>query len=376
LLNFSARPVRVEVDSQNKLLSLKLLWTSDRNQFTTLEIERRAEAADTDSSNSLNLLNVSNTSNETRGSNTSQPRGVTSARARTHTNSGKLFVLKQSTSPLHSSVRYASAVIQTSLFAASDAAQIPDSVAAQLAEVFASDIDFHRTLQKGDHFSLLYEALDADGEFMGYGKLLGAEFVSAGVAHHAIFFKERGTKVGSYFNLKGQSLRRPYLAAPLRFSRITSGYKMRFHPILQTWKAHKGIDYAAPTGTPVHTVGKGVIRTAGFLNGLGNVVFVDHGNAQTTVYAHLSAIKVKVGQSVEQGELIGLVGETGWATGPHLHFEFRIHDQYRDPSTIARQSTTIQLSARAKTEFDQQATSFLVQLGRNSGTNDAVALAQ
>ena len=145
---------------------------------------------------------------------------------------------------------------------------------------------------------------------------------------------------------------------------------MRFHPILQTWKAHKGIDYSAPIGTPVHTVGKGVVRVAGYMNGLGNVVFVDHSNSQTTVYAHLNQFKVKAGQTVEQGQLIGTVGETGWATGPHLHFEFRISDQYKDPSTIARQSVPIVLSGAAKALFDKQAQEFLIQIGSTANSGD------
>lgn len=334
LLGKSSRPVKVEVDSQNKLLSLKLIWSTSESTYTLMELTRQASPE----SEAIN--------------------------------SNSVFQLHQSILPLHTTVRFASARIQTSLFAATDAAQIPDSVAAQLAEVFASEIDFHRTLQKGDHFTLLYEALDADGEPMGYGKLLGAEFVSAGVAHRAMYFKDKGASEGNYFNLKGQSLKRTYLAAPLKFSRITSGYKMRFHPILQTWKAHKGIDYSAPIGTPVHTVGKGVVRVAGYMNGLGNVVFVDHSNSQTTVYAHLNQFKVKAGQTVEQGQLIGTVGETGWATGPHLHFEFRISDQYKDPSTIARQSVPIVLSGAAKALFDKQAQEFLIQIGSTGNSGD------
>jgi murein DD-endopeptidase MepM/ murein hydrolase activator NlpD len=152
---------------------------------------------------------------------------------------------------------------------------------------------------------------------------------------------------------------------------------MRFHPILQTWKAHKGIDYAAPTGTAVHTVGKGVVKSAGWINGLGNVVFVDHGNSQTTVYAHLSEISVRPAQVIEQGQKIGAVGDTGWATGPHLHFEFRINDQYKDPSTIARQSTPIVLSKSALADFNQQASAIRLQLSRNNNDiDDPISLNQ
>jgi murein DD-endopeptidase MepM/ murein hydrolase activator NlpD len=150
--------------------------------------------------------------------------------------------------------------------------------------------------------------------------VLSAEFVNNGKTHQAFWFKEAGAKVGGYFNADGVSLRRAYLASPLAFSRMTSGFKMRFHPILQTWRAHLGVDYAAPTGTPVRSVGQGIVDVAGNQGGFGNVVMVKHAGGQTTVYAHLSRINVKRGQSVAQGQTLGLVGATGWATGPHLHF--------------------------------------------------------
>jgi murein DD-endopeptidase MepM/ murein hydrolase activator NlpD len=397
LLGKSSRPVRVEVDAQDKLLSLKVLWASSERTYTVLELTKQvgvqgAQNTDTGAINPINAINATAVTSATAatylapalvsstGTENSNPTSSISSKSFTqHTRlkPASPYQLQQNTLPLHVSVRFASAKIKTSLFAATDSAQIPDSIAAQLADVFASEIDFHRSLQKGDRFSLLYEALDADGESMGYGKLLGVEFVSAGVVHQAMYFKESGAREGNYFNLKGQTLKRPYLAAPLKFSRITSGYKMRMHPIWQTWKAHKGIDYAAPTGSPVHTVGKGVVRSAGWMNGLGNVVFVDHSNSQTTVYAHLSQFKVKTGQTVEQGQVIGAVGETGWTTGPHLHFEFRVNDQYRDPSTIARQSTPIVLSSASRALFDKQAAAFLSQLSaRGDATEEQVSFAQ
>jgi len=344
LLGKSGRPIRAEVDEQNRVLSLKVLWAQNETNYSELELFRK------------------NTSIEPESYTTSA--------------SAPGLELQQQTHPLHVSVRSATALIQTSLFAATDLARVPDSIAAQMADLFAGEIDFHHSIHKGDHFTILYEALDADGEPMGYGKIIAAEFVNNGVAHQAMFFQETGSKEGNYFNLKGQSLKRTYLAAPLKFSRITSGYKMRFHPILQTWKAHKGVDYAAPTGTPVHTVGKGVIRSAGWMNGLGNVVFVDHGNSQTTVYAHLNQINVRTAQSVDQGQVIGTVGETGWATGPHLHFEFRINDQYKDPTTIARQSVPIVLSKTALAEFNQQASAIRNQISRSSTEDERISLAQ
>jgi murein DD-endopeptidase MepM/ murein hydrolase activator NlpD len=141
----------------------------------------------------------------------------------------------------------------------------------------------------------------------------------------------------------------------MAFSRMSSGFKMRFHPILQKWRAHLGVDYAAPTGTPVRTVGDGVVEFAGVQNGFGNVVYIRHGGGHTTVYAHLSHIGVKQGLSVTQGQTIGAVGATGWATGPHLHFEFRVNGQHRDPLTLARQSETVPVAAAAKPQFDRSA---------------------
>ena len=156
---------------------------------------------------------------------------------------------------------------------------------------------------------------------------------------------------GGYYNLDGQSLRRAYLASPMEFSRVTSGFKMRFHPILQTWRAHLGVDYGAPVGTPVRSVGDGVVAFAGSQGGFGNVVYIKHRNQHTTVYAHLSRIGVRKGQSVGQGDQIGAVGATGWATGPHLHFEFRVNGQHQDPVAIAQQSESIPVSQAARAPF-------------------------
>jgi murein DD-endopeptidase MepM/ murein hydrolase activator NlpD len=180
-----------------------------------------------------------------------------------------------------------------------------------------------------------------------------------------MWFQEPGQK-GAYYTLDGQSLRRAYLASPVEFSRITSGFKMRFHPILQKWRAHQGVDYAAPTGTPVRSVGDGVVDFAGVQNGFGNVVMVKHRNNQTTVYAHLSKINVQRGQSIAQGQNLGAVGATGWATGPHLHFEFRVNGVYQDPLTVARQSESTPVSPAARPTFTAMAALARVQLAATS----------
>ncbi len=253
--------------------------------------------------------------------------------------------------PLQASTHMASGVIQSSLFAATDDARIPDNVANQLADIFSGDIDFYRALRKGDRFSVVYESLEADGEPLRAGKVLAAQFLNNGKTYHAVWFQEPQATKGAYFNLSGQSLHRAYLASPLAFSRVTSGFKLRFHPILQTWRAHLGVDYAAPVGTPVRSVGDGVVEAAGQQGGYGNVVTVSHRNGHKTVYAHLSRIDVRVGQSVSQGQTLGGVGATGWATGPHLHFEFRVNGKHQDPLTLARQSEAIPVSEAALPQF-------------------------
>ncbi len=267
------------------------------------------------------------------------------------------------TLPLVANTRLASGVINSSLFAATDDARLPDSIATQVAEIFSGDIDFHRALRKGDRFSVVYETLEGDGEPMRAGRVLSAEFVNAGKPFQAMWFKDPvAPGKGGYYTLAGESLRRAFLASPLEFSRVTSGFKMRFHPILQTWRAHLGVDYAAATGTPVRSVGDGTVDFAGVQGGFGNVVMVKHRNNQTTVYAHLSRINVKKGQNVSQGQNIGAVGATGWATGPHLHFEFRVNGVHHDPLTIARQSEAVPVSTAAKPLFDKAAHSVRAQL--------------
>jgi murein DD-endopeptidase MepM/ murein hydrolase activator NlpD len=271
------------------------------------------------------------------------------------------FASRIETAPLVSSLRVGSGIIRTSLFAAVDESGIPDAVTTQLVDIFAADIDFHRNLRVGDRFSVVYETLEADGEPMRTGRVVSAEFVNAGRTLDAMWFQQAGSR-GGYFNFKGESLERAYLVSPMEVTRITSGFAMRFHPILHTWRAHKGVDYGAPTGAPVRTIGTGRVEFAGRMGGYGNVVRVDHGAGDTTLYAHLSRIDVRSGQTVERGQRIGAVGATGWATGPHLHFEFVKNGVQRDPLEVARQSQGTILSAQARPEFNRVAQSFRSQL--------------
>ena len=271
------------------------------------------------------------------------------------------FSSRLETVPLVAATRMSSAVIRTSLFAAADDARIPDSVVEQIIHIFSGDIDFHRSLRNGDRFNVVYEALEADGEPLRTGRILSVEFVNNGKLHQAMWFQEPGTK-GAYYTLDGKSLDTSYLASPMEFSRVTSGFAMRFHPILHKWKAHLGTDYGAATGTPVRAVGDGVVAFAGEQNGFGNVVIVKHNNTDETVYAHLSRIDVRAGQNVNQGQHVGAVGATGWATGPHLHFEFRVNGVHKNPSDIAKHSDATPLSAAARPQFERQARSMRTQL--------------
>ena len=278
---------------------------------------------------------------------------------------GKLLAMIE-TAPLAAQVRMGSGTIRSSLFAATDEARIPDGVATQIAEVFATDLDFHRQLQKGDTFSVLYEALTADGEPITWsgsaaGKVLAADFVNNGKTYSAVWFKDASGK-GSYFGFDGQSKKRAFLASPMEFSRVTSGFAMRMHPILNSWKQHKGVDYGAPSGTAIRAVGDGTVDFAGWQNGYGNVVEIRHSAQRSTLYAHMSRIDVKRGAHVEQGQRVGAVGATGWATGPHLHFEVKVGGVQQNPMIMAKASESIPLAPAQKAEFAQLAASLKGQL--------------
>ena len=229
--------------------------------------------------------------------------------------------------------------IKTSLFAATDAAGIPDGVAVQLADIFGGDIDFHRDLRQGDRFAVVYETVRFEGRTVRSGRVLAAEFSSRKQTFRAVWFQDVSGR-GGYYTPQGENLRKVFLRSPLEFSRVTSGFGFRRHPILQEWRAHQGVDYGAPTGTKVKATGEGVVSFAGQRSGYGKLVVLRHHGGYSTYYAHLRdfARGLKPGKRVGQGEIIGYVGQTGWATGPHLHYEFRVHDQNRNPLTMTFQS--------------------------------------
>ena len=311
LLNRSGRNVSVEANEQQQLLTLTTRWLKNDNdtQFQRMVITR---------------------------------------------NANNQFSVRTDSAPLTASVRMTGGTVASSLYAASDEARLPDSVTRQLADVFSGQIDFHRALRKGAVFSVVYETLEAEGEPLRSGRLLSAEITNDKKTYDAVWFQEPGQK-GAYYTMGGDSLRRAFLASPMPYSRRTSGFGMREHPIFHTQRAHLGVDYAAPTGTPVISVADGVVVESGFSGGFGNMVVVQHNARQSTVYAHLSKIGVRKGQTVKQGDNLGAVGATGWATGPHLHFEFRINGRHVDPLTLAQQGSTEPISAALRPQFNQRA---------------------
>lgn len=232
--------------------------------------------------------------------------------------------------------------IRYSLFGATDAAGIPDAIATQLAEIFSADIDFHRDLRKGDRFSLVYEVFRHKGRIVRSGRILSAEFINNQKTHQAYWFKGDGNS-GGYYSADGKSLRKAFLRSPLEFSRVTSGFSnSRFHPVLQTWRAHRGVDYGAPAGTRVRVVADGIVEHAGWQGGYGNLVVVKHQGSYSTAYGHLKAFGqgIRKGAHVTQGDTIGLVGQTGLASGPHLHYEFRVSSQPVNPLSLALPAAT------------------------------------
>ena len=248
---------------------------------------------------------------------------------------------------------YKTATIRSSLFAATDAAGIPDAIAMQVARVFATDIDFHTDLRKGDTFSLVYEMIYEAGELVAPGRILAAKFVNDGRTHNAVLFRD-DEGIDGYYSLDGSNRAKAFMRSPVEFSRVSSGFGARFHPIFKNWRAHTGVDFAAPKGTRVLATADGHVVAAGARGGYGNAVEVRHGSGITTLYAHLSGFAggVRAGARVRQGEPIGFVGATGYATGPHLHYEFKMAGIHQDPLRVALPKAE-PVPARLKSQFLQ-----------------------
>jgi murein DD-endopeptidase MepM/ murein hydrolase activator NlpD len=229
---------------------------------------------------------------------------------------------------------WASAEIVSSLFLAGQDAGLSHNTIMELANIFGGVIDFVMDPRKGDTIHLLYEDLYLDEEKFGIGKILAASFTNRGKTFNAYRYEDTHGDEG-YYNEKGVSMRKAFLLAPLDFTRISSNFNLRrMHPIYKTTKPHRGTDYAASRGTPVFAVGDGRVQRAGYSRANGNYVFISHGEAYVTKYLHLNKRNVKQGQRVSQSQVIGTVGSTGAATGPHLHYEFLVNGVHRNPRTI------------------------------------------
>ena len=233
-------------------------------------------------------------------------------------------------------VTNASGVINSSLFLAAQKAGLSDNMTMELAGIFGWDIDFALDIRKGDQFVVLYDELYLDGEKVGEGHILAATFINQGKIYQAVRYTG-GSGESDYYSPDGKNMRKAFLRTPVEYTRISSGFSLgRLHPILNRIRAHKGVDYAAPTGTPVKVTANGKITFEGRKGGYGNTVIVQHGNHYSTLYGHLSRFRsgLSTGSSVRQGQVIGYVGMTGLATGPHLHYEFRIDGVHHNPLTV------------------------------------------
>lgn len=270
---------------------------------------------------------------------------------------------------LEDRVLMTSGEIRSSLFAAADESGLPDAVAVQMAEIFAADIDFHTDLRRGDRFSVVYEMRYHRGEPIRAGRILAAEFVNSGKTYRALWHQG-----GGYYTPDGKSLRKAFLRSPLEFSRVTSGFSMRFHPVLQRMRAHKGVDYGAPIGTRVRATADGVVEFVGRQGGYGNLVVLRHQGRYTTYYGHLNGFApgLRRGSRVSQGETVGYVGRTGVATGPHLHYEFRINNVHQNPLSVAL-PTAVPLSPAELARFREAAPAMLSRLDMLAGIQLAKA---
>lgn len=263
--------------------------------------------------------------------------------------------------------------IKHSLFAGAQRAGLPDAVTMRLASIFGWDIDFALDIRDGDRFTVIYEELWADGEPVGAGEVLAAEFVNQGRTHRALRFQDSSGKTG-YYTPEGKPLKKTFFRTPVKFTRISSGFtQKRWHPVLKRSRPHRGVDYAAPTGTPVMATGDGTVVFRGWKRGYGNVVSLRHGQTYQTLYGHLSkfAKGLNTGDRVEQGDVIGYVGQTGLATGPHLHYEFHVNGVHRNPLTV-KAPIADPLSTKEKRRFQRTVNPLLVRLVETAG-NQLVA---
>jgi murein DD-endopeptidase MepM/ murein hydrolase activator NlpD len=270
--------------------------------------------------------------------------------------------------PVERTIETRSAVVQRSLIEALDEAEIPDNVVTRMADIFGTDVDLQRDVRRGDRLRVVYETLREAGSLEPpiVGRILAVQFRGGSRKLEAVWFDRGHEDSGGYYSFDGRSLERPFLASPLEFTRVSSSFSStRLHPVMRDWRAHKGVDLPAPIGTNVRTTADGVIDFIGRQNGYGNVIVVKHDARLTTLYAHLHrfAPGLEPGSRVRQGQVIGTVGQTGWATGPHLHFEFHVEGRHVDPMAAVQPSPVRQLTREERARFTDLAAQYRTRFG-------------
>jgi murein DD-endopeptidase MepM/ murein hydrolase activator NlpD len=266
---------------------------------------------------------------------------------------------------------YKEGVIENSLFLDANRAGLTEAKIMELADIFGWDIDFALDIRSGDRFSALYEEKYLEGEKVGYGNILAASFTNQGKLFHAVRFEEPDGS-GVYYTPAGKAMRKTFLRAPLDFTRISSNFNLRRqHPIHKKIRAHRGVDYAAPTNTPVYAAGDGKVIESAYSKANGNYIFIQHGEKYITKYLHLNKRSVRKGQAVSQRQTVGLVGSTGYATGPHLHYELLINGVHQNPRT-AKLPDAQPIDSSKMAEFSAQTTPLLAKLKRLGSTQIAL----
>ena len=274
-------------------------------------------------------------------------------------------------------IEHRSVQVGRSFYGAMDEAGVPEAITEQVVTLFESDLDFRRQVSAGDIVRVIYENQLVGGRDIGAYKLMAVRFEAGQKTYEALYFEHPETRKGNYYDAQGRSVKRGFLAEPLRYTRMSSGFTTyRLHPLFGDPRAHRGVDYAAPYGTPVRSVADGVVVSKGWSTGYGNTVEIKHNERYSTLYAHLSdyAPKMVRGKNINMGEVIGFVGTTGWATGPHLHYEFRVNGRHVDPSRIIAENPQVpSLTGSALKSFEVAATDLRGRLSLLDNVNTARA---
>ena len=272
-------------------------------------------------------------------------------------------------------IEHRSVQVGRSFFGAMDEAGVPEAITDQVVTLFESDLDFRRQVNAGDIVRVIYENQLVCGRDIGAYRLMAVRFEAGGKTYEALYFDNPETGKGNFYDAQGKSVKRGFLAAPLRFTRMSSGFTTyRLHPLFGDPRAHRGVDYAAPTGTPVRSVADGVVISKGWSQGYGNTVEIKHNERYSTLYAHLSGFAPDIarGKSIQMGQVIGYVGSTGWATGPHLHYEFLVNGRHMDPSRIIAENPQVpSLTGDTQKKFDVVAADLRNRLSLLDNVNTA-----